>query len=386
MSRKVLIFLFILFASAMLAIGRFYDSRLEIYGVNLTILLSSLYCIFLIALFLTKKFIKISVLKVLQYLFYFSLIVSNLVLWIFYDVQEYGFIKFINLLLITIPISIIVSEYFKIKDRNFFIYILLSISVFLLLIAIFNFSSLSSTRSGVLGGGPIVLSRWLCFGALILLFHPKIKNFRLLYFTIFLVMSLFTGSRGPFFSLLFVMFIYLLMNFRRIFLKVLFVLTLLISIIFISGLHNKLAEFGTVSRIFMNINEGGFRKSTARSILYKTSINEFISYPFGVGSGNFAVYSDKRMYLENKQLFYPHNIFLEIFLEFGLFSGLFFFIYILYSTIKSYNLNIKDRNNDYGNLLFYTFVFLILNSMISGDLNDARLLLVFIPLMSIENK
>ncbi len=138
---------------------------------------------------------------------------------------------------------------------------------------------------------------------------------------------------------------------------------------------------------FMNIKEGWVsNKSTGRSILYKTSINEFISYPFGVGSGNFAVYSDKRMYLKNKQLFYPHNIFLEIFTEFGLFSGLLFFIYIFYSTIKSYKLNIKDRNNDYGNLLFYTFVFLILNSMISGDLNDARLLLVFIPLMSIENK
>ena len=386
MSRKVLIFLFILFASAMLAIGRFYDSRLEIYGFNLTILLSFFYCIFCIALFLTKKSIKISVLKLLQYLFYFSIIVSNLILWMFYDVQEYGVIKFVNLLLITIPISIIVSEYFKIKDRNFFIYILLSISVFLLLIAIFNFSSLSSTRSGVLGGGPIVLSRWLCFGALILFFHPRIKNFRLLYVTIFLVMSLFTGSRGPFFSFLFVMFIYLLINFRRIFLKVLFVLSLLVSIIFISGLYNKLAEYKTVSRIFMNLNKGGMNKSTGRSILYKTSVNEFLSHPFGVGSGNFVEYSDKRIYLKNKKLFYPHNIFLEIFTEFGLFSGLLFFIYIFYSTIKSYKLNIKDRNNDYGNLLFYTFAFLILNSMISGDLNDARLLLVFIPLMSIENK
>ena len=385
MSRKVLIFLFILFASAMLAIGRLYDSRLEIYGVNLTILLSSFYCIFLIALFLTKKSIKISALKVLQYLFYFSLIVSNLVLWMFYDVQEYGVIKFINLLLITIPISIIISEYFKIKDRNVFIYILLSISVFLLLIAIFNFSSLSFSRSGVLGGGPIVLSRWLCFGALIFLFHPKINNFKFLYVAVFIVISLFTGSRGPFFSLLLVMFIYLLINFRRIFLKVLFVLSLLVSIIFISGLYNKLAEYKTVSRIFMNFNMDGMNKSTGRTILYKTSINEFISYPLGVGSGNFAVYSDKRMYLQNKQLFYPHNIFLEIFTEFGLFSGLLFFIYIFYSTIKSYKLNIKDRNNDYGNLLFYTFVFLVMNSLVSGDLNDARILLVFIPLMCIEN-
>ena len=370
----------------MLAIGRFYDSRLEIYEFNITIILSSFYCIFFIAILITNKSIKITPLKLIQYFFYSSLIISNLILWIFYGSQEYGVTKFLNLLLITIPISVIISENFKIKDRNIFIYILLSISIFLLLIAIFNFSSLSSSRSGVLGGGPIVLSRWLCFGALLVFFHPKINNFRLFYFTLFLVMSLFTGSRGPFLSLLLVIVIYLIINFRSIFLKSILLVSILISIIFISGLHKKIEEYKTVSRIFMNLNKGGMNKSTGRSVLYETSVNEFISYPLGVGSGNFAFYSDKRIYLQNKQLFYPHNLFLEILTEFGLFSGFLFFIYIFYSTFKSYKLNIKDRNNDYGNLLFYTFAFLLLNSMISGDLNDARLLLVFIPLMSLENK
>ena len=50
----------------------------------------------------------------------------------------------------------------------------------------------------------------------------------------------------------------------------------------------------------------------------------------------------------------------------------------------SYQKNIKSSNK-YGNLLFYTFAFLMLNSMISGDLNDARLLLVFIPLMNLNS-
>ena len=386
MSRKVLISLFILFASAMLAIGRFYDPRLELYGVNFTIILSSFYCIFLIAIFFTIKSIKITHLKVIQYLLYSSLIVSNLFLWMFYDAQDYGVIKFINLVLITLPIAIIVSEKFKVEDRNLFIYILLSISTLLLLLSIFNFSSLSSNRSGVLGGGPIVLSRWLCFGSLILFFHPKVKRFKLVYALIFLIMALFTGSRGPFFSLFIVMFIYLFINFKKIFWKSVFVLSLLVSIILISGLYKKMSEFKTVSRVFMNVSEGGMRKSTGRSVLYETAINEIIEHPFGIGSGNFDMYSDRKMYLKNKKLYYPHNLFLEIFTEFGLFSGVLFFIYIFYATIKSYKLNIKDRNNEYGNLLFYTFAFLLLNSMISGDLNDARLLLVFIPLMSIENK
>jgi hypothetical protein len=35
-------------------------------------------------------------------------------------------------------------------------------------------------------------------------------------------------------------------------------------------------------------------------------------------------------------------------------------------------------------LLFYTFAFLLFNSMVSGDLNDARLLFVFIPIMLVK--
>jgi len=386
MNRKLIISLFILFASAMLAIGRFYDSRLEVYGLNITIILSSFYSVFLIAILLTLKSIKLTPLKFIQYLLYFSLIVSNLFLWTIYDVQDYGITKFINLVLITIPIAVVISEKFKIEDRDFLIYVLLSVSTFLLLIAVFSFSSLSSSRSGVLGGGPIVLSRWLCFGSLILFFHPKVKRFKLVFALIFLIMALFTGSRGPFLSLFIIMVIYLFINFKKIFWKSVFVISLLVSIVLISGLHTKMSEFETVSRVFMNVSEGGMRKSTGRSVLYETAINEIIEHPFGVGSGNFDMYSDRKMYLKNKKLFYSHNLFLEIFTEFGIFSGVLFFIYILCSIINSYKLNIKNRNNDYGNLLFYTFAFLLLNSMISGDLNDARLLLVFIPLMSIKEK
>jgi len=35
-------------------------------------------------------------------------------------------------------------------------------------------------------------------------------------------------------------------------------------------------------------------------------------------------------------------------------------------------------------MMFYTFAFLFFNSMVSGDLNDARLLFVFIPLMLVK--
>ena len=143
-----------------------------------------------------------------------------------------------------------------------------------------------------------------------------------------------------------------------------------ISLIIASGLHVKLLEFREYSlRVFMNLQEGGYNKSTGRSIVYQTSFNEILEHPLGVGSGNFDVYSDKREFLLNKKIYHPHNLFLEIFVEFGLFSFILFCLYIFFSIKISYTKNLKFVNN-YGNLLFYTFRFFLLNSMISGDLND----------------
>ena len=383
MSRKLLISLFVLFAAAMMAIGRFYDSRLIFSGLNISIILSTFYSVFTIScIFLIKK-TPLSPYKLLRYIFYSLLVISSLVLWTIYGVTDYGFEKLINFLFITIPISIIISEKFNSKDRNFFILVLLGVSTFLFLVSIFNFSSISSSRSGVLGGGPIILARWLCFGSLILFFHPKLSKIKYLFVVLFIIMSLFTGSRGPFYSLLLVMLLYFFINFRKLFWKSIIVLSLITPAVLISGIHTKLSEFNTVSRVFMNLQDGGSNKSTGRFIIYQTSLNEIVDYPLGIGSGNFDIYSDKRQYLISKKIYHPHNLFLEIFIEFGLVTFIFFSLYILYSIRISYQKNIKSSPK-FGNLLFYTFSFLLLNSMISGDLNDARLLLVFIPLMNIK--
>ena len=61
-----------------------------------------------------------------------------------------GFEKLLNFILITVPISIIISQKFNTKDRNFFILVLLGVSSFSFLITIYSFSSISLSRSGVL--------------------------------------------------------------------------------------------------------------------------------------------------------------------------------------------------------------------------------------------
>ena len=381
-SNRLLIILFTLFAGAMLAIGRFYDHRLEVYGVNLTIILSSIYSVILICIFLLIKKSELTFSKILQYSFFSIAILSNLVLWIFYDFNEYGLIKFLNFILITIPISVIISERFSRKDAKTLIWVLFSISFMLLFISLINISSLAENRSGVLGGGPIILSRWLCLGAIISFFHPKLKKYRIILFPLFIIVALFTGSRGPIASILITMTLYFFLNFRKLFWRFIVLLSLLISLVFITGFHNQLLEVKTVSRVFMNVQDGGGGKSTSgRTILFQTSIDEIIEYPLGVGFGNWEVYSKDRSTLSLKKLFYPHNLLLEILCEMGFVTSIIFILYVVFVLLKTI---IKLKNNVGLNILFYIFAFLLLNSMISGDLSDARLLFVVLSLLSIK--
>ena len=382
-NRDILLSLFILSAGVMMAIGRFYDERLEFFGINFSIILSSIFIILFFSTVILIKSLKINLNKILLYIFYCILIISNLVLWSIYGVTDYGLEKFINLVLIPLPISLVIIEKFQIRDRNLMINILLGISVFLFVLTLFNLSNLSLTRSGVLGGGPIVLSRWLCFGAVIVLFHPRIKRFKVIYILLFLFAALFTGSRGPLFSFFLVMILYYFFNFRKVFFRVVALFSFLIFLLFVTGAFEQLSQYKTVSRVFMNLGEGGLRKSTGRSFLFESSIQEMIEYPSGVGSGNFVEYTDRSNFFKNKNLHYPHNLFFEIATEFGIITLLFFLVYLIQSIYLSFKINLLDKFQP-GNMMFYTFAFLFFNSMISGDLNDARLLFVFIPLMLVE--
>ncbi len=382
-NRDILLSLFIIACGGMMAIGRFYDERLELFGINFSIILSSIFIVLFFSVSFLIKSIKINLNKILLYVFYFILIISNLVLWSVYGATDYGLEKFINFILIPLPISLMIIEKFKIRDRNFMIKILLWISLLLFVVTLFNLSTLSSTRTGVLGGGPIVLSRWLCFGAVVVLFHPKIKKFKVIYVFLFLFAALFTGSRGPIGSFLLVMILYFLFNFRKVFFRTITLLSFLILIIFFTGVFDQLSQYKNVSRIFMNVQEGGLRKSSGRSLLFESSFQEMTEYPLGVGSGNFIEYSNKSDFFKNKTLYYPHNLFFEIATEFGIITLLFFLVYLIQSIYLSFKINILDRLKT-GNMMFYTFAFLFLNSMVSGDLNDARLLFIFIPLMLVK--
>ena len=75
---------------------------------------------------------------------------------------------------------------------------------------------------------------------------------------------------------------------------------------------------------------------------------------------------------------YPHNLLLEIINEYGVLAGillLLFIIHVSYIGFAKMMNNIKNGSSLYP-FLFYLWIFLFLNAMLSGSLNDSRLLIV----------
>lgn len=100
----------------------------------------------------------------------------------------------------------------------------------------------------------------------------------------------------------------------------------------------------------------------------------------GLGIGGF---SDFYLGFDEKQGWYPHNIFLEIGSELGIFA-LLIFLFLTLQIIRIALKNIKMANiANAPNVsllcvaLFACFVFMLVNTMASGDLNQNRLLFTF---------
>jgi O-antigen ligase len=105
----------------------------------------------------------------------------------------------------------------------------------------------------------------------------------------------------------------------------------------------------------------------------------------GHGPGSFPIYTgmgDVRGY--------PHNIFVEIFVENGL-IGLLIFLTLLYFTLR-YTMSTYSKyangiqSKIILNVLLASFIFYFINANFSGDINDNQLLFCFIGLLAISKR
>ena len=196
----------------------------------------------------------------------------------------------------------------------------------------------------------------------------------------FIVYCLISGSRGPITILFFIGLFYFFLNFRKIFLKsVLFVSIIIIALIF-TDVPKKISELGRTDRVFLNVSKrGGSSESTqTRFELAERSYNLTKKYPFGIGAGNWQLKANKFDSTHLMAHEYPHNLIFEIFNEYGIIAGIIFLLYILHITLLGFAKMINSRKikSSLYPFLFYLWLFLLLNAMLSGSLDDARLLFI----------
>ena len=359
--------------SVMIAIGKVYDERLEIAGVNFSIILSVFYVILFFPMLFSIRAIQFTLSKVYLYAF-LALILFSPILWGFHGVTEYGIEKYINFVVIIIPL-ILVSSRFEYKDVLLLLHILLYFVFFLALLGSIKLGG-SVERLSVLGGGPIIFARWMIIGSIIIFFlkNKNIKNFLLI--TLLILLSIAAGSRGPIFSLLFTIFIFLLLNFQKILFRLLVVLFLIGGILLVID-ASFILDIGKADRLIT-------RDSTSKNVRMKfanRSLELIALYPMGVGIGNWQEYCNKTQPYHLLRHEYPHNLILEVFAELGILGGVILLILIVKALYFTFFRMLKySHQNSIYELFFYLQVFLLINSMFSGSLNDSRLFLIVIAI------
>ena len=401
-AKNIFSVIFLLSACAMLAIGRIYDERLDFFEVRFSLILSLIYIVSSFALVVSIRDIKLGKTKSTLLLFYTYIFFITPILWILFEYMEYGFhnttyeymeyglLKYVNFILIVIPISLIISERFNYFDVSYLFKILLSLSLVLSLVGVSELFSDIEGRLSVFGGGPIVFARWMNFAILILIFYPssKLKVVRYLLVVLFLLLSFAAGSRGPVLAASVSLMIYFLLNFRKTVYKVILFFSLFIAAMIFTPIGEKVIRLGGVDRIAMNIKNGGSIKSTgARIDFIETSWALLVEKPYGVGCGNWQVQANKnnRKYVMAHS--YPHNILLELITEYGVFAGAIFLLLIwqvFYLAFQKLHIYSNNKSSFYP-LLFYSLIFFFINSMLSGDLGDARMLFIVISMITISN-
>lgn len=114
--------------------------------------------------------------------------------------------------------------------------------------------------------------------------------------------------------------------------------------------------------------------TTARTVLWSTAWHHITQLPLGGGWGYFGTIPELSVNAVNGGQAYPHSVPLEIALEAGWVTGLFFAILVLVSFVR-----LVRRAYDPATVMFLVLlVFTVTNALLSGDINDNRLMWVLI--------
>lgn len=379
MKNKTLTFMMFNFLGTYLIFASFINI-FKIEQQNLFVLIWVItYPYFLYLILLNKENIKIKTKNIkykfsVVYLFFFVIIISmfNNPLGL-----SMNFEKIIFFLLYTVGsfvIGFIFSDYFnKRVDRNFLLflfYILFFLGLFEFIIKFntFLFDETSIRLSGFAGKTGYNLYGKLVFLLIMFYYFQKKQRKTNMYFIsiIGIVLIFLTGSRGTIITIVLTFFIYLFITNKKKFFYWSIILIILISsfvlIIETNIGNNTFEETGSINKYiytYKNVISGNINKvGGERFEIIKEYFNNFKNNPI-LGTG-FS-------YLKNIR-YDPHNSFIEILGQLGLFGLLFFLIIVVIGYIEvRYFLR---YGNSLDKIIAITCVCFFIGNLFSGSIFD----------------
>lgn len=308
---------------------------LFVYGIFVLILLLSLKTIitrsslvlYFIIIFLLSGYLISFVIEGYHIEYYLEfginfLAISAPWLLITYAVRDYGLLKkYLNISALIIIVSYIMNVYIIKTD-------------------IFGDALYTQSYSYAILPAAIVLCSNL---------FERIHLFNLVLFTITIIFILSMGARGPLICVVLYLLLKIIIMYKsrpkKVFLLTTAITATCVSIYLFSNKILSLMlilfqEANLSTRIVLRLLQGTYFEDSARSLLSKYSIELIMQHPLiGVGIGN------DRLLLANKMQnigvleaigWYPHNIFLEFLLQFGVVLGgaiIIFMLIVLYKSI-----------------------------------------------------
>lgn len=340
--------------------------------------------------------------KVLFLLYFLIVIVSSLSL-IYSPAQVYGSEKLFKL--ITLTTFSFVAPFFLLKTSISFKRFL---SVFLVIGILMVFdvfvNGLNAGNIGfysALGANYLMFGRIEGFALIVCMFYFFINTDSILNKVIYMGVGaallfglLLSAARGPLISLIIssaflslYALIRLIMKHRESFtannkyeLRIIN-LTILIVIVAASFFLFFREYFATLLYRIANIKTGFEESLIVRMSMYDRALEVLLAFPrnlIGLGLGGYSVF-----YTGSDSKAYPHNIFLEIGSESGLFALLIFLSLVVYVFVYIIK-RIGSTKSFLDKSLLFTilglFIFMLINASFSLDINDNRLLFTIMSL------
>lgn len=300
-----------------------------------------------------------------------------LILLMISDFNDYSIYKYVMIHLKLMPFFIL--GLFTKDLKKFFLQVFFILVCFNLYAAIYALAlgELSiNTRLSIGIFNPIWLSRG-AFELLVIsivILNLKWRNILVVSVPV-IVVALFSGSKGPILSFLVVIALYFASQKHVIKFWIFFPLFVLLSLVII---HFSVESSYIFQRFFTIVPEGTssdvYEKSRlivwpkTLSLIFSQDIEHLI---FGNGIGMFGSFYNS---YENLGRFYPHNLLLELTVEFGLLFTLVFSI-LVFSLFRRSNSNVK-----------YLLLFHFLNAQYSGDILLNEFFWFYLAILLSENR